>query len=60
MIKKGKRLENRDNMMVFVLCCYDRILETGSVIEKRSLGNSQRKEGLGWGGGGSVYKMPVV
>lgn len=27
--KEGERLENRENMMVFVFCCYDRILETG-------------------------------
>lgn len=37
MVKKGKRLETGESMVV--LCCYDRILETRKLIKKRSLGS---------------------
>lgn len=48
--KEGERFENRENMMVFVLCCYDRILETGQFIKKRSFG-----PGSGWFSQSNAY-----
>lgn len=39
MVKKGKRLETGESMVAFVFCCYDRVLETGKFIKKRSSGS---------------------